>query len=230
MSSASLRIGLIVPSSNTVMEPDFHQHLAEARVSTTRVLLEHVTRDAEFRMLEEDLPRAAQLIKTTAPDIVVFGCTSAGSLEGLAYDDGIGQMLEQRTGAKVVTVIRAVLTLLRMNSPRKVAVFTPYLPDLTSSVARCIEEGGYAIAKAKGMGIRENLEIGRVSPADIIRFVEFQMEGTAADCVFLSCTNWRALEAIEPLRKILGIPIISSNQAAIDTVRQMAARLFLSSS
>jgi maleate cis-trans isomerase len=57
MSSAPLRIGSIVPSSNTVMEPDFHQHLAEARVSTTLILLEQVTRDAELRMLEEDVPR-----------------------------------------------------------------------------------------------------------------------------------------------------------------------------
>lgn len=227
MSSASFRIGLIVPSSNTVMEPDFHQHLTEAMVSTTRILLEQVTRDAEFRMLEEDLPRAIQLIKTTAPDIIVFGCTSAGSLEGLAYDDGIGQMIEQQTGAKTVTVIQAVLTQLRMSRPRKVAVFTPYLEDLTLSVTQCIEEGGYTIVKAKGMGIRENVDIGRVTPAEIIRFVESQMEATAADCVFLSCTNWQAIEAIGPLRRKLGIPIISSNQAAIDVVRQMAARTLL---
>jgi len=77
------------------------------------------------------------------------------------------------------------------------------------------------------MGIRENLDIGRVTPAEIIRFVESQMEGTAADCVFLSCTNWQAVEAIGPLRRKLGIPIISSNQAAIDAVRQMAARTLL---
>src|SRR5439155_8198697 len=222
--SASFRVGLIVPSSNTVMEPDFHEHLAGSTVSTTRILLEQVTRDAEIRMLEEDLPRAAQLIGTTAPDTVVFGCTSAGSLEGLAHDEGIGRMLEQRTGAQAVTVIRAVLTQLQRNRPRKIAVFTPYQDDLTSSVKRCIEEGGYAVVKAKGMGIRESLEIGRVIPAEIIGFVESQMEGTSADCAFLSCTNWRALEAIETLRKNLGIPIVSSNQAAIDTVRQMSAR------
>ena len=224
MPFAPLRVGLIVPSSNTVMESDFHQHLPGTIVSTTRILLEQVTRDAEFRMLEEDLPRAAQLIKTTASDIVVFGCTSAGSLDGLAYDDGIGKMLEQRAGAKAVTVIQAVLTQLRKNAPRKVAVFTPYLEDLTSSVTRCVEEAGYAIAKAKGMGIRENLAIGTVTPAEIIRFVESQMEGNTADCVFLSCTNWQAVEAIEPLGRKLGIPVISSNQAAIDTVRQIAAR------
>jgi maleate isomerase len=224
MSSAALRVGLIVPSSNTVMEPDFHRHFGESIVSTTRILLEQVTREAEFRMLEEDLPRAVQLVKTTAPDTVVFGCTSAGSLEGLAHDDRIGQMIEERTGAKAVTVVRAVLTQLQKICPRRVAVLTPYQEDLTSSVARCVEEGGYAIVKAAGMGIRENLEIGRVTPAEIIRFVESHMEGTSADCLFLSCTNWRAIEVIEPLRRKLRIPIVTSNQATIDTVRETAAR------
>src|SRR6266850_4930312 len=91
----AMRIGLIVPSSNTVMEPDFHRHFTQPNVvSTTRILLEQVTREAEIRMLREDLPRAVQLIKTTAPDVVVFGYTSAGSLQGLVHDDGIGAMIE----------------------------------------------------------------------------------------------------------------------------------------
>lgn len=224
MSPTPLRIGLIVPSSNTVMEPDFHRHLdRNAVVSTTRIHLEPVTREAETAMLQQDLPAAVRLIKTTAPDIVVFGCTSAGSLGGLAHDAAIGRMIEQATGAKAVTVIQAVLEQLRALHPQKIAVFTPYLQDLTSSVARSIAEGGYSIVKAAGMGIRDNLEIGRVAPAAIVSFVESQMSGTSADCLFLSCTNWRALEAIEPLQEKLGVPILSSNRAAIETVRQTAA-------
>jgi maleate isomerase len=224
MSSTPLRLGLIVPSSNTVMEPDFHRHLPQGTVvSTTRILLEHVTREAELAMLQDDLPRAVRLIKTTAPLIVVFGCTSAGSLEGLAHDDGIGKMIEEQTGAKAVTVIQAVLAQVRRIRPQKIAVFTPYLEDLTGSVARCIAEDGYSVVKAAGMGIRENLKIGRVTREEIVNFVEAQLGGTSADCLFLSCTNWRALEAIEPLQGKLGIPIVSSNQAAIDTVRQLTA-------
>lgn len=224
MSSAPLRLGLIVPSSNTVMEPDFHRHLPQgAVVSTTRILLEQVTREAELAMLQDDLARALRLIKTTAPNIVVFGCTSAGSLGGLTHDDAIGKKIEQETGAKAVTVIHAVLTQLRKLRPQKVAVFTPYLEDLTASVARCIADGGYSVVKAAGMGIRENLEIGRVTPKEIVRFVESQWNGAPADCLFLSCTNWRALEAIEPLQRKFRIPIVSSNQAAMDAVRQMTA-------
>ncbi len=218
-----LRIGLIVPSSNTVMEPDFHRHLGQKCViSTTRIFLENVTREAEVRMLDNDLARAAELIGTTAPDLVVFGCTSAGALGALAHDDGISDLIAKRSNAQTITVLRAVLTQLRDISPRKLAVFTPYIADLTGSIASSLAEAGFLPFKAAGMGIRANLEIGSITPAEIVRFVESQIAGCTPDCIFLSCTNWRAIEAIEPLQSRLGIPIVSSNQAAINVVRQAA--------
>jgi maleate isomerase len=218
-----LRIGLIVPSSNTVMEPDFHQYIGRAgTVSTTRIFLEDVTRDAELRMLEDELPKAVDLIRTTAPDVVVFGCTSAGALGTLAHDDGIGEIIQKGVGVRVVTVLGAVLAKLRTIGPRNVALFTPYTVDLTNCVASSLAEAGYPPVKAVGMCVRANLEIGRVPPSEIIRFVESQIEGLVPDCLFLSCTNWHAIEAIEPLQQKLGIPVVTSNQAAIDEVRQAA--------
>jgi maleate isomerase len=114
--------------------------------------------------------------------------------------------------------LRAAMQQLEVIRPQKIAVLTPYIEDLTTSIARCISEGGYSIVKAAGMGITENLDIGRVTPTQIIEFVESQMDGIAADCVFLSCTNWRAIETIEPLQRKLRIPVITSNQAAIHAI------------
>ena len=220
-----LRIGLIVPSSNTVMEPDFHRHLSHAGlVSTARIFLESVTREAEIRMLEEDLPKAAELIRTTAPDVVVFGCTSAGSLGSSAHDQAIGERIERLSGARAITVLQAVVSQLRNIGPRKLAVFTPYIEDLTRSVASSVAEAGFPPIKAAGMGIQVNLDIGRVTPEAIVAFVETQITGSSPDCIFLSCTNWRAIEAIEPLHKKLGIPVVSSNQAAIDLVQQIISK------
>ena len=220
-----LRIGLIVPSSNTVMEPDFHRHLSHAGLfSTARIFLESVTREAETRMLEEDLPTAAELIRTTAPDVVVFGCTSAGSLGSSAHDQAIGERIEKLSGASAITVLQAVVSQLRNIGPRKLAVFTPYIEDLTRSVASSVAEAGFPPIKAAGMGIQVNLDIGRVTPVQIVAFVESRLAGSSPDCIFLSCTNWRAIEAIEPLHKKLGIPVVSSNQAAIDLVQQIISK------
>jgi maleate isomerase len=217
-----LRIGLIVPSSNTVMEPDFHRHLApKGIVSTVRIFLEDVTREAELRMLKEDLPRAAELIRTTAPDIVVFGCTSAGSLGSLSHDEGIRNMLAKATGARAVSVLQAVFDKLRSVQSRKLAVFTPYVEDLTASVARSLAEAGFPPIHSAGMGIQANLNIGKVTPAEIVSFVSDRMKGFAPDCIFLSCTNWQAIEAIPAIEAKTGAAVISSNQAAIDFVRSL---------
>ena len=216
-----LRIGLIVPSSNTVMEPEFHRHLGEGSiVSTARILLENVTREAEFQMLDDHLADAIKQIGTTAPDIAVFGCTSAGALGTLAHDDGIAARIAKGCNAQALTVLGAVLAELRRIGPRKIAVFTPYIDELTNGIAASLAEAGFAVIKAAGMGIRSNLEIARVAPAEIVSFVESQTDGCAPDCVFLSCTNWRAIDAIEPLRKKLGIPVVSSNQATINAIGQ----------
>ncbi len=195
-------------------------------VNTTRVFLEEVTREAEVRMLADGLPKAVELVRTALPDVVVFGCTSAGALGSLAHDDGIRELIEKGAGAKVVTVLRAVLTQLRAIRPHNIAVFTPYIQDLTNSIAASLAEAGFPPIKAAGMGIRANLEIGRVTPAEIVAFVESQVAECGADCIFLSCTNWHAIEAIEPLQRKLEIPIISSNQAAIHIVRQAATKRF----
>jgi maleate isomerase len=75
------------------------------------------------------------------------------------------------------------------------------------------------------MGIRANLEIGRVTPAEILRFADSELSGITPDCLFLSCTNWRAIETIQNLQKELGIPIVTSNQAAIEIVEQQGKAL-----
>ena len=217
-------VGLIVPSSNTVMEPDFHRCLDHSViVSTTRIFLENVTREAEQRMLREELPRSLELIKAVQPQVVVFGCTSAGSLGGLDHDAGIARQIGQQTGAQAITVVGAVLQELQWLRAQKVAVLTPYREELTRSVAESLAEGGYSIVKMAGMGILDNCEIGGVEPAAIEHFVESHMVGVETDCLFLSCTNWRASEVIERLREKLHRPVISSNQATLEVVRRLLA-------
>jgi maleate isomerase len=215
----SFGIGLVVPSSNTVMERDFHRSFVRpAVVSTTRIFLEAVTREAEEKMNREELPLAIRLIKTVAPRVVVFGCTSAGSLDGAEHDAAIARFIADYTGAQPITVIGSVLAQLQNVRPSRVAVFTPYQEEMTRSVTDCIVEAGFTLVKAAGMGIVDNREIGRVTPDEIVRFVEEQSCDVDVDCVFLSCTNWRAIETIGRLQRLLGARVLSSNQACIDEV------------
>jgi len=221
---ADFQLALIVPASNTVMESDLHRHVAsECTTSTWRILLESVTREAETKMLREELPATLGGIATTRPDAVFFGCTSAGSLGGLEHDSELAKRIEAETGSRAATVLRAVVDELEAAKPRAVALFTPYEEELTSSVASCITEAGFPPVRARGMGIRDNRAIGRVTPQEIAAFVVENLGSIEPDAVFLSCTNWQAVDAIAPLKQRLGVPVISSNAAAIRSVRNLVA-------
>src|SRR6185436_1183636 len=123
---------------------------------------------------------------------------------------------------RALTVVGSVVEQLKAIQPRKVAVFTPYRDELTRTVAECVTQAGYELGTVAGMGILANREIGRVTPAEIAEFVESRMKGAAVDCIFLSCTNWQAIDAIAAVKARFGLPVITSNQATIDAVRQVA--------
>ena len=85
--AVSARVGLIVPSSNTVMEPDFYRRLPAGARSTPRGCSSRRPRPRrESVMLDEHVPTRCVDLGTARPDVVVFGCTSAGALRGNAYE------------------------------------------------------------------------------------------------------------------------------------------------
>ena len=87
MNTRPARVGLMIPSSNTMMEVDFARDLPPGTaLHTARMFMEDTTPAGESRMLDEFALPAARDLGTARPDVVVFGCTSAGVLRGNDYD------------------------------------------------------------------------------------------------------------------------------------------------
>ncbi len=214
------RVALLVPSSNTVMENDVHAALPKDRVTvhTARMYLTETTPEAEQRMIERDAPKAAADLGTLNPDVLVFGCTSAGSLFGLDYDTRVCRDLGRRAGCPAIGVISAVSEALERRNLGTVAVITPYIDALTEAVCRSVRNGGVDVVAAHGMGIDVNVELADPTPEDIAAFAEARLAGLAFDGLFVSCTNFRAFEAIDRLERIFGRPVITSNSAAIEAI------------
>ena len=63
--------------------------------------------------------------------------------------------------------------------------------------------------------ILRNTDIAGVTPEEIAKFTLSRLTGSKADCAFLSCTNFRALDALPALRSRLNMPIVTSNDAAL---------------
>ncbi len=208
------RIGLIIPSSNTTMEPEFWRMAPEGvSVHTARMKLSAVTVE-ELVEMEKDAVRAAQLLATADVDILVYGCTTGSLVKGPGYDREITEKLTRATGIKAVATATAVLEALEELGARRVALATPYIEEVNRKEVEFLESQGYKVVDLKYLGIRENTEIGRQTPQIAYRLAK-SLETSNADAVFISCTNFRTIEVIKLLEKDLGIPVFSSNTATM---------------
>lgn len=228
--SPSVRVGLLIPSSNTVMEVDLYRNLPKhISLHTARMYLEETTRIAERRMIEEFAPEAARSVKTLRPHFVVFGCTSAGSLGGPKYDEEICSRISKITGVPTIGVFSTVREALRGLGARTVAVITPYIEDLNASIRAGLEADGFRVVAIYGMGIDVNFELAMVPPEKIAAFSAERLRDVETDAVFLSCTNFRAMEAMPLLRQRFECPIVTSNTATLEAILRMEKQIRFSS-
>lgn len=210
------RIGVLVPSTNTVVETDFHAAAPpEASVHTARMQIDDTTVAGERRMVEEYLPIAAGDLATARPHVVAFACTSAGASMGPDAEARLIGELEDVTGAPVVSTNRAVHEELCRVGARRVATVTPYVDELVESIREGIERAGFDVPVAAGMGIRDPFAICEVSEDEIVAFTDEQMRASGCDTLFMSCTNLPAMRLRDHLAERYGVPVVTSNQATI---------------
>ncbi len=206
------RIGLIIPSSNTTMEEEFRKILPEGvSLHISRIQLRKVTREELIKM-EKGLEKATEELKDAGVDIIVFGCTTGSLIGGYGYDEKISKEIERIFGRKALTTSTAVLKALNTFQAKKIAIATPYIKEINMEEKRFFEDNGFTVIDIKGLGLKNNLDIGKQPPHIAYRLVK-SINIADADCIFISCTNFRTLEIISPLEEDLNIPVITSNQA-----------------
>jgi maleate isomerase len=213
----SARVGLIVPSSNTVAEVDFYRRLpAGATLHTGRMHLVETTPEAEAAMLDEHLPGAVKDLATARPDVVVFGCTSAGALRGNAYEARLIDAIAEQTGAEAISVAASVRRAIQARTGGRVGVITPYVDSLNEKIRESLEADGIEVVAIHGLAMIENVAIAEVEPARIRQFALERFGGSDIDLLFVSCTNFRAFDAREDIEQALGVPVVTSNHAALE--------------
>jgi maleate isomerase len=217
------RVGLLLPSTNTVMEPDLWRAVwPQASLHACRLPLEDVTAEAETRMLAL-APAAAGQLAALRPSLTVFGCTSAGGILGREGERDFLAELSVRTGSELVSVLEASTEVMRAAGIRSIALFTPYVEHLSAAVASSLEVEGFAIERVTSLGLSDNTAIGSLHPRRLADVVCRQLGGSDADAIFVSCTNLRAMEAIDGISRRLERPVITSNSAVARVVHQRLA-------
>lgn len=218
------KIGVIDLASSTTILPEYYRVMPEGVTAyTARLVLPGCDATAEnlARMAESpELEVAAEQLALAEVDVITFACTTGSLVKGVGWDKAIIDRIESRTGVRATTTTTAVLAALRALGVTTLGIATPYIDELNELEHAFFEAHGYRVAAIRGLGIRDDREMGRQRPEVAYRLAR-SVDGPGIDCLFISCTNFRTIEIISALEADAAKPVVTSNQATIwDSLRR----------
>ena len=208
------RLGLIIPSSNTTMESEFCRMIPEGfSVHTARLRLVEVT-VKQLVLMEKKIEDEVLKLADAEVNVIGYGCTSGSLFKGLGHDKSIQERIERATGIPAVATAGAVVDALKVLNIRKVCVATPYTDQINNLEGKFLLSSGFRVVDLNGLGIKDNLKVGRLGSEVAYRLV-MELGYAEAEGIFISCTNFATASIIEKLERITQKKVVSSNTATL---------------
>lgn len=207
------RIGLLIPSSNTVVEPEAARLIPQDGSITLHVSRFRVTiisnEAVSLRQFDsEAMLEAALLLADARVDRIAWAGTAASWL-GFDRDQSLAAAIQHRTGIPATTAVLAVNARLRELGARRIALVTPYIAELESTIVENYRRSGIDVIESRRLDLTVNTEIAEVGEPTIEEMVR-AVAPAAPDAIVIMCTNFRFGVRSRVLSSALGLPVIDS--------------------
>ncbi len=219
------RLGIVMPSSNTVLEPETAKLIpadGSVTVHVSRVRIVQVSDSASSEQ-QFDISRmvaAAELLADARVDLILWNGTAASWL-GFDYDRRLIEAIEERTAIPATTAVVALNQELAKHGAKRIGLVTPYIASLEAKIVANYGRIGIEITAAERRDLVDNNDYADVSPREILDMIR-RVAVSPVDAVIVLCTNLRGSQVAERATGELGIPVLDSVRTAI---RHSLARL-----
>jgi maleate isomerase len=208
------RIGLIIPSSNRMVEQEMVRHLPPGYVA-------HIARlrmtGAHRVGIDELMPRveaAATTLVDARCDVIAFHCTANSTAEGLAGETKLLAAVKRAGAPAATSTATAIRHAFDVLSARRIVLITPYSAHVTEEEADFLNKAGFEVLDARGLALKGSDEYC-ATPSSFWRDRAIEAARPNADAYLLSCANISVFPVIPEIEQTLGRPVVTSNQAVI---------------
>jgi maleate isomerase len=211
-------LGMLTPSSNTILEPVTTAMLAglrEVSVHFSRFpVTEIALSDRALQQFDDtNILRAAELLSHAKVRVLAWNGTSSGWL-GFEADQRLCVALSQATGVPACTSVLALNEILALTAVQRFALVTPYRDDVQSAIVRNYRAAGLECVAERHLGMQDNFSFSTVT-AEHLREMVRAVAKARPQAIAIFCTNLRGASLVDALEAEVGIPIYDTIATAV---------------
>jgi maleate isomerase len=215
------KMGVIIPSTNTVVESDFwDMRIPGVTFHTGRIYIGQPkldSDDAMARLLQQvdtSIDSALRDVMTCQPDYLLMGMSAPTFWGGVAGNRRFVERVRAQTGLRISTGADACRAALEAVKAKRITVFTPYQPIMRAQIVKFFEECGFQVVRYKDLRSPSATAIAEITPADL-RPVLQEMDGSDIDAIVQCGTNLSMVRLAADAEGWLKRPVIAINTATL---------------
>ena len=219
-------IGMLTPSSNTVLEPYtgalLHGLLPQVTAHFQRFTVKEISmsEDALAQFDPASLLEAAKLLNDARMNVIAWNGTSSSWL-GFEADRRLCATIEEVTGVPATTSVLALNEVLERTEVSRLGLVTPYLNDIQAAIVTNYRQAGHEVVAERHLNDRGNFSFSEYDEATLANMVR-EVAKSRPDAITILCTNLRGAGIVAELERELGIPIYDSVSVTVWKTLQMA--------
>jgi maleate isomerase len=218
-------VGMLTPSSNTVLEPVTTAMLAglpeaSAHFGRFRVTEIALSDQALAQFDEAEILRAAELLSHAKVQSIGWNGTSSGWL-GFEADERLCRRITEATGVAACTSVLALNEIFERTGVKRFALVTPYRDDVQERIVKNYARSGFECVAERHLGVQDNFSFSEVT-AEQLRAMTREVAKAKPQAITIFCTNLRGAPLVAELERELGIPIYDTIATVVWKSLQLA--------
>jgi maleate isomerase len=156
-----------------------------------------------------DIEEAARRLLRYSPSCFAYYCTTVSFIRGPIGERDIVQRINLATGKPATTTSRAMIEAFRELHISRVALASPYLPDVERRFVEFIGAHGIRVVNSLSLSLKQGHST--VPPEDMRALAE-ATDVPEAEAIFVGCTGQKLASFIDSLEAKHGKAVLTANQ------------------
>ncbi len=191
--TGQVRLGVIVPSVNIVVEAWYPQIVPEGvSVHFARMLMPAGTSPERIiEMDRTDGKHAIHQLASCRPHAIAYGCTASSIVQGHEFDAHLREEIREIAGVPATSATNSIFAACAALGMKRVTAISPYPEAVDAAEHRFFAAGGVETIAGAHLGISDGFRLAEPAPETILDLALGAWD-PESDGLIIACLNFRS--------------------------------------